>query len=120
MKELGKCYEMSGKVFMDHSMGFGSPLRDVLSQGFQVVLVHGLPTLQVEPFIKYGHAWLEIGESLVYDAERDLVILKHLFYEGGEIDPEECFRYDFETFRKRLNRFKHWGPWDGPEGCGPV
>jgi hypothetical protein len=80
-----------------------------------VTLVHGRPTLTRPPFTKYGHAWLEIGDSFCYDAERRMAIPKALFYGVGHIDPAECYRYDFQAFKEMINEREHWGPWEGVE-----
>ena len=116
--ELGDCYAAAGKLFMDSGLGLPeSPLPEELGE---VVLVHGRPTLQRPPFCKYGHAWLEIGDVICYDAERKLAVPKALFYAVGNIDPDECYYYDMATFRKMVSEYGHWGPWEGPEACPPV
>lgn len=85
-----------------------------------VMLVHGMPTLTVPPYVKYGHAWLEIGDTFCYDAERDMIVPKALFYAVGKINPVECHEYNAGTFRAKVNEFGYWGPWDGLEACGPI
>jgi hypothetical protein len=115
--ELGNCYEVAGKLFMDLVIGLSRPFPKELGAA---VLVHGRPTLRRPPFRKYGHAWLEIGDALCYDSERKLAVPKALFYAVGNIDPDECYRYDEKTFRKFVLEFGHWGPWEGVEGMPPV
>lgn len=115
--ELGNCYKVAGKLFMDSEIGLAEPFPRELGE---VVLVHGRPTLQRSPFCKYGHAWLEIGDALCYDSERDLVVPKVLFYAIGKINPDECYYYDVPTFRKMINESGHWGPWEGIEAMSSI
>lgn len=111
-KEYGNCYEAAGKLFMDLSYGSVTPFSPTFGE---VRLVHGRPTLTVSPYRKYGHAWLEVGDSLCFDAERETLIPKGLFYSAGTIDPDECFYYDYGAFSEKIREFKHWGPWEGVE-----
>lgn len=112
-KKYGKCYEAAGKLFMDLAMGFDKRFPPEMGS---VTLVHGLPTLTVYPFMKYGHAWLEIGDAFCYDAERDMLVPRGMFYEAGAINPSECERYDLERMRERVKQHGHWGPWDAVGG----
>lgn len=107
----GDCYESAGRYVMDDWMfgGDGSP-----------TLVHGRPTLQVDPFCEYGHAWVEFTKQdgagrpveLVLDTERSVVIPKDLYYQIGRIDPAQCLRYSFQEMRAWIARTGHWGPWE--------
>lgn len=115
----GNCYTSAGEAFMDHCLGFAPLTPSGVDLG-AVVLVHGRPTLTVPPFTKFGHAWIEIGHSIVYDTEKGVAVPKVLYYQAGQIDAVECFRYDFTTMRRWINRTHHWGPWEGPEACGPI
>ena len=115
MKSLGDCYEAAGRAFMNHCFG-SVELLDWIELG-PVMLVHGRPTLTVEPFIEYGHAWIEIGDVLVYDAEREIVLPLAMFYQVGQIDQTKCLRYDFESVRRWTISTEHWGPWEGPDGA---
>ena len=36
---------------------------------------------------------------------------------AGDIDPDQCLRYSREEARRWVLRAKHFGPWEGPEGC---
>jgi hypothetical protein len=81
----------------------------------QFILVHGYPTLTVPPYIEYLHAWIEIGDEKVLDAEHGSWAPKDLFYAVGNIDPERCRRYTYAEMRRKINEHGHWGPWDlGP------
>jgi len=87
--------------------------------GDEVLLVHGRPVLQVPPFIRYGHAWIEIGGMFCYDAERREVFPRALYYAAGQIKPDvECYRYTAEDLRRWVTRRGHWGPWEGIEAEG--
>lgn len=112
-KENGTCYETAANWLMDKTF-FGQDD----SSSFK--LVHGRPTLQRPPFKKYGHAWIEINEGFVIDTETGKGMPKELYYSAGEIDSEECFYYSFEEARKLLLKFKHYGPWEGPEAVEPI
>jgi len=122
----GDCYASAGRHLMD------AWIAD-REQG--MTLVHGRPTLTVEPFAEYGHAWIEflvpmekLGELtgkkcelvMVYDTESEGVFPRELYYRVGQIDPEKCFRYDIDQMRHWVLSTGHWGPWEGPEACGPV
>lgn len=45
--KIGDCYRTHGKAMVDDF------------EGKYKKLVHGFPILRVEPWAKYGHAWLE-------------------------------------------------------------
>jgi hypothetical protein len=78
-------------------------------------LVHGNPILTVPPHIKHGHAWIEIGDDIVYDAEGKHEVPKELYYMVGQIDPKECFFYTYEEMAKKIDESDHWGPWEFEE-----
>jgi len=116
----GNCYKSSGEYLMDEWLK---------GEHEQYTLVHGIPTLTVEPFTRYGHSWIEFtavvgviaGRQLktvmCLDTETNNVVPRDLFYKVGRIKPEECFRYKFSEMRERINETGHWGPWEGPEVC---
>lgn len=105
----GDCYEAALRFIL----GLGGTAPPPES-----VLVHGRPTLQRPPFIKYGHAWIEVPQFCVainvatgYEA----TIPIPTYYAAGQIDPAECFRYTPEQAREMALRFEIYGPWEGPE-----
>lgn len=120
---MGDCYAAAGRTLMDRWMA---------GEADELIVVHGQPTLQVAPFCQYGHAWLEqpqtVGEvdgevlTLVIctDAETGVSLPRELYYALGKIDPAQCFRYDWPSLRRWIQETGHWGPWEGPEACGPV
>jgi hypothetical protein len=92
------------------------------------VLVHGRPTLQIEPYIEYGHAWIErphvLGPTEVVDPSQDLhkptIIHANLYYALGRIDYRQCLVYTAREARQFLLQTQHYGPWEGPEGSGDI
>ena len=93
----GDCYEAAAKLLYVHRLCPG------------IVLVHGTVTGQ-GPIagIRYGHAWIEIGDDVVLDPSngRFVCARKADYYAVGEIN-EPVTRYAFvfafpEPIRKRL------------------
>ena len=109
----GDCYKAAAYYLIDAHFS-GRTRVDKLR------LVHGILTLTRPPYLRFGHAWVEINDAVVYDAERDLAVPIVVFYAIGQIIPEECYIYDFEALRQKINEYGHYGPWEGPEGCPPV
>jgi len=118
MEATGNCYQAAGEFLMDKAFG---------GEHEGLVLVHGRPTLQVEPFCEYGHAWIEyevpFGDgtmTMCRDVERGVEFPVFMFYSVGNIDPDQCFRYTYPDLARWVTETGHWGPWEGPEACGPV
>jgi len=105
----GDCYEDAASALLD----------DPRFSGW--TLVHGRPTLQIPPYVEYGHAWLEdpSGET-VWDPNAKQELPKVLYYAFGQINPAECFRYDREQTRAKILKFQHWGAWEGPDAEPPI
>jgi hypothetical protein len=108
LEKVGDCYEDAG-VWITNKILFGGST--------DWVLVHGRPTLQAEPYCEYGHAWLEKGD-LVRDLNAVFDCPKDLYYLVGRIKPEHCLRYSASEVQEKINQFKHWGPWEGPDAVG--
>lgn len=87
----------------------------MLGKGNNVRLVHGLPTLSVEPRKKYGHAWVEfelgIAEGVVVDTLTSTIIKKELYYKEGKIDSKECDYYSPEEALAASFIAGTYGPW---------
>ena len=83
-------------------------------------VVHGRPSLSRPPYIKYGHAWIELNGEVVYDPERAVEVPAVVYYAAGQIDDKECFYYDFKQLQKMIMEYNHYGPWEGVEGCPPI
>jgi hypothetical protein len=104
---LGDCFYLAGLRFLNWCM-------ERPKDRSRLRLVHGRPTMTIAPFIKMGHAWIEIDEEVVVDPSgMELPIA--VYYSVGQIDPAECLRYTHEEYSEKLNEHEHWGPWDLPE-----
>lgn len=113
-REKGNCYQSAAEFLID-KYSAGNERGDLK----RYVVVHGLPTLTRPPFKKYGHAWIET-DKMVYDTETKIWLPKSFYYLVGKIDPDENYYYDFIQLRKFILHYKHYGPWEGPEGVGPL
>jgi len=101
----GDCYDANGELFVDMAFGKGA--------GSGLRLVHGEVTGQ-GPLdgVKYGHCWIEDGNTVIDVSNgRNLRMPKKLYYALGRIG-DNVIRYTVEQFRKRVLKYKHWGPWD--------
>lgn len=105
-KATGTCYETAFQALFD-------------GQHDEWTLVHGRPTLTVEPFIEYGHAWIEDPDgTAVFDTESRSYWPVEIYYKYGKIDPKKSTRYDKdEAIRWAMER-NHYGPWHGPDAVG--
>lgn len=83
----------------------------------ELVLVHGRPRLQCPPYQHYGHAWVETPDGTVIDrsSDRHVEMSAFVYYALGNIDPDECFRYEFMDTVEKVLEFEHYGPWEGPD-----
>jgi len=83
-----------------------------LQLGDRARLIHGQPTLTRPPYIKYDHAWVEVGDE-VLDLSNDkaYAISRELYYAVGHIDSEESESYSSEETRSQLLEHEHYGPW---------
>ncbi|GAG22686.1 unnamed protein product, partial [marine sediment metagenome] len=93
--------------------------------GFDLTLVHGMPILNRPAEHgggeRYGHAWIEIGDHCINVATgREGRFLRDLYYRVGKIREEDCFRYTRKEAMKMMNKFGHYGPWEGPESVPPC
>jgi hypothetical protein len=116
-RDDGDCYESAGKFIT----GFKGDEPHTVPH--DAVLVHGRPTLQRPPHIKYGHAWIELTESRLAIntvTGREGVVPLAIYYEAGQIDPDECYRYTPAEARRMMLHYGHYGPWEGPEGVAPT
>ncbi len=106
----GDCYQATVDALF-----FGS------LSGVEAVLVHGRPTLTRPPYEEFGHAWIEAGDVVFEVANGNHVAARReLYYQAGNIDPEQCFRYTPEEARRWLLSHGHYGPWEGPDACPPL
>jgi len=102
----GDCYMAAGKYMMDNAL---FPMKND-----NLILVHGEVTgLGPIAGIKYGHAWIEDGDTVIDTAGgKDIRMSKILYYALGNIDESKVFKYKPEEFRKKVLEYEHWGPWD--------
>jgi hypothetical protein len=102
---VGDCYDANGSFFMNNSIfpGGNSKMR----------LVHGEVTGQGKmEGVKFGHCWVEDGNTVIDVSNgRDLRMPKAAYYALGRIG-DNMHEYTHAEFIRKLNRFKHWGPWD--------
>jgi hypothetical protein len=104
----GDCYEAAAKLLYAHRSCPG------------IVLVHGTVTGQ-GPIagIRYGHAWIEIGDVVLDPSNgRFVCARKSAYYAVGEIR-EPVARYAFEAAARQMLETRHYGPWDRDCGCNP-
>ena len=115
-KADGECYENAASMLVMRNL---SSVK--LTENAR--LVHGRPTLQCEPFIEYGHAWIEDGDLVIdpsVDAMNPTTMPRFLYYSLGKIDHEQCLVYTKEEARRWLLAYMHYGPWEGPEAQAPL
>jgi len=101
-KEPGHCYQVAAEFLLLHP--------HAPEDG---VVVHGDPVLQVPPFCRYGHAWVEtrwgdrvIDRTMSYDGP------SVFFYTVGQIDFTRCKRYNREDLCRAILESGTWGPWE--------
>lgn len=97
-KKNGTCFSDSGSFLLMH--------RDW-------TLVHGIPTLQVDPYKRYAHAWVE-KDGFVMDVGKRVKLPAAIYYLIGKINPIECNRYTFQDMLEMISKHGHWGPWELP------
>lgn len=107
-RSKGNCYEASVKLMQKLTLEARDP---------GVVLVHGRPRLQRPPHERYGHAWVELEDSVCLNASRGnkMAVGKATFYKAGEIDPADCIYYTPLEASEWMLKTGHFGPWEGPE-----
>ena len=79
-----------------------------------IMLVHGEVTGQ-GPIagIKFGHAWIEIGDEVLdVSRGRSVRMPKVLYYGLGNVEEDKVFKYTPEEMRRKILEYGHWGPWD--------
>ena len=98
----GNCYETNSDLFTRQFCNH---------EGAR--LVHGLPTLQKPPFVKYGHCWIELDNEIVVDVSNGkfCVAPKGVYYRAGEIDEGECVKYTKADVYTNQQIHMHHGPW---------
>ena len=108
---IGECYVYAAEWLC---LPWSSPLGEEAGElPKNAKLVHGYPTLQTEPYAKYGHAWIEVGNK-VYDPTHKPVVKmpKEAYYALGQIDPKECVSYSKAQAKWKLASTGIYGPWE--------
>jgi hypothetical protein len=101
MNGAGDCYEAAAKLLYAHRSCPG------------IMLVHGTVTGQ-GPIagIRYGHAWIEIGDVVLDPSNGRFVCARKAdYYAVGEIN-EPVTRYAFEEAARQMLETRHYGPWE--------
>jgi transglutaminase-like putative cysteine protease len=113
-QERGDCFESAVNLMMT--------MRRVDPES-SYTLVHGYPTGQ-GPIagIKHAHAWVEVqdpdgGPVWVLDESngRSVHMPAAVYYYVGQIDPDECRRYSFESMATTLLEHETYGPWENEQ-----
>lgn len=89
-----------------------------LHRVMNATLVHGRPTLTIEPFCQYGHAWVEVGDAVI-DPKAGAVP-KDMFYLIGKIERVLCTRYTGQQALEMSLKHEHYGPWEGVDAPPTV
>jgi len=79
------------------------------------VLVHGRPTLQCPPYVQYGHAWVEKGDTVI-DPSNGFTGPRFLYYSLGNIDYRHNLVYTAQEAVEFMMLTEHYGPWEGVDG----
>jgi hypothetical protein len=97
----GDCYEAAAKFVVAH-VGFPS-----------IRLVHGEVTGTGGAVlgIRYGHAWVELGDAVIDPSNgRCMVARRRDYYAAGRV--EALHAYTFKEARQWMLRTRHYGPWE--------
>lgn len=100
----GDCFEAALLAFMG--------LADITG----AVLVHGWPVLTRPPYKRFAHAWVEVGDMVIDNANGKNVgpIPKASYYAVGNIvEDEHLHKYDRMTAYKLALKTGVYGPWTG-------
>ena len=105
--KLGTCYMDAYKAF--ESGGVDDLKFDQISR--RKSLVHG--TVNVKhpdgTLGRGGHAWIELGDHLVWDPDSKELFLKDHFYKAAKV--ENPTHYSLEEMRKQAMKHEVYGPW---------
>ena len=115
IEETGNCFPMA--VFVG---------RAAASLGLDVRVVHGKPTLMVEPFCVYDHAWVEVSlpfQTGGFPAETHVdfcfdlsngnrvAMPSGIYRMLGKIDDRQSVKYEVETLIDLMLEKGHYGPY---------
>jgi hypothetical protein len=97
----GDCYEAAAKFVVAHA---ACP---------SIRLVHGevIGTGGAVVCIRYGHAWVELGDALIDPSNgRCVVARRRDYYAAGQASALQS--YTFKEARQWMLRTRHYGPWE--------
>jgi uncharacterized membrane protein (UPF0127 family) len=134
-RPTGNCYQLASAWVLSSNMGdnsFNAEGAELVDEGGKLPssakVVHGYPTLQRAPYKKYGHAWVEVGNT-VYDPTHEPILKqpKAIYYQIGNIDESENNYFQYKDIMNQIVKMNHWGPWGkepkgvywGSQGCEP-
>jgi hypothetical protein len=103
----GDCYRRAVDVAED--------LLRQLPAVFDIRIAHGLVigTGGEAEGLRYGHAWVEVGGAIVFDASQGetVSVPLPLYYRAGSVDPTLVVRYSLTEARRAMLDHGHYGPW---------
>ena len=102
MSDSGDCYRAAAASLMSLGCDSGGLLAhaEVTGQG----VIAGL---------RYGHAWMEIGDSVIDQSNgRTVCMRQDAYYELGNIEPESVRRYSWREAMALMTQTGHYGPWE--------
>lgn len=99
-QKLGDCFEANVIAFIQ-----------IFSNDKDIKLCHGM--VKNSKRNKFEHAWLEKGNMYIdFSNDRQIIRNKRLFY-GRQIMEKSIKRYNFKEMNEMLDKYNHYGPWDG-------
>ena len=108
--ERGNCYPVAAAVGLAAEKA-----------GYRAVVVHGKPTLQVEPFTPYDHAWVEVETRMgcmVVDLSNgcNAILPVERYYALGKIETERGTEavYEPDEVWQLIVNSGHYGPFHIP------
>jgi len=100
-KTGGDCFDANAEYLLYHMNPNDNPL-----------LVHGIVRNSGDGK-PMGHCWIEHGDEVICRANgNDLVLPKDLYYALGNINDENCFKYNHKEVLEWTGYTEHWGPWE--------
>lgn len=97
----GQCFDSAQEYMLVHARAMEAHIPSV-------TLVHGYVTGQagVHEGKRLSHAWVELECTpeviLCIDAAANVALLRDRYYQLGEIEPSECFRYTLDDMLEWL------------------
>lgn len=110
-EEQGNCYPVAAAVGLAAERA-----------GYKAVVVHGKPTLQVEPFAPYDHAWVEVETRLgrmAVDLSNgcNAALPVERYYALGKVEADKAIYTPTEVWQL-ITENDHYGPFHIPVNAG--